>query len=114
MHSPLESIAKRHFVTAEDVRSAHSQGVCDMRVPAMSTVTEEARELAMKLSVSLSTQAEAQESVLPLAIASNDLGTRVADAIAAVVDEMQLGDRAAALVPILTRRVFARLASSRS
>lgn len=124
MSSRYDRIAPRNFITREDILAAQSRGDAQVVVRENSTVTDEAREVAMKLGIRLD---------LPGALASNsssakrvttattavsatakppleDADRKVADAIAAVLAELDLGERAATLAPILTRRVFAGLA----
>lgn len=124
----LEALPTRHFVTAEDIRATNSQGGCVLRLPHNCTVTDDARELALKLSVRLeasepvsavasqgtspapSAPAAASMSEISSSLLSDTLGAQIAEAIAAVIAEMQLGQCATALVPILIRRAYARLA----
>lgn len=48
-----ERIMKRRFITSDDIRAAASRGESALALPENSTVTEEARELALKLSIRL-------------------------------------------------------------
>jgi hypothetical protein len=143
MSSRYDRIAPRYFVTSDDIRSAHERGDAQFAIRDNCTVTDEARELAMKLGVRLDAPgaAGAQAAKAALHASSSvssgapasaavpasprtataaaapamrtlpeDTARRVADAIAAVLAELQLGARAASLAPVLTRRVFAGLA----
>lgn len=127
MNSRYDRIASRNFVTSEDIRAAQARGDGHLAVRENSTVTDEARELAMKLGIRLDipgasapSSRAAQPAQAPQAAPAapamgtlpEDTGRRVADAIAAVLAELNLGARAAALAPILTRRVFAGLAKA--
>lgn len=128
MSSKYDRAAQRHFITSDDVRAASLRGETAITVCENSTVTDEARELAMKLGLLLDVSGQARPPLsaartgaTPPATAARatagaampalpeDAGRRVADAIAAVLDELKLGGRAAQLAPVLTRRVFASL-----
>lgn len=123
MSSRYDRMAPRHFITSDDIRAASMRSEACIHVSDNSTVTDEARELAMKLGLRLDVPGQARPSpaaarsgpAQPAAGAAmqalpEDTGRRVADAIAAVLGELKLGERAATLVPVLTRRVFAGLA----
>lgn len=140
MTSRFDRIAQRDFVTSDDIRAVSLRGETALAPRENSTVTDEARELAMKLGVRLDVPGHApaaqatsspatrpsspgpsasQDSVsarAPASVAmqtlSEDTGRRVAEAIAAVLSELKLGERAAAIAPVLTRRVIADLAKS--
>jgi hypothetical protein len=81
-------------------------------------VTDEARELAMKFGIRLDAPGRGTRAGDPVfhachgESAAGRHGDRVADAIVAVLSELGLGVRAAALTPVLTRRVFAGLAKA--
>ncbi len=145
-----ERIMKRRFITSDDIRAAASRGESALALPENSTVTEEARELALKLSIRLgdggpgkpapaptarAAQAVGRESPGPISglldgarlqpaapgsgpalgagSLSGDAGARISEAIAAVLQEMNLGSRAAAILPVVTRRVYAGLAGKK-
>lgn len=126
MTSRYDRIAPRNFITSEDVFAAQSRGEAQVAVRENSTVTDEAREVAMKLGIrlelpgmaaSISTSAKKVTTASTAVSATakpplEDADRKVADAIAAVLAELDLGERAATLAPILTRRVFAGLAKA--
>lgn len=120
MSSRYDRTAQRHFITSDDVRAASLRGETAIAVRDNSTVTDEAREIAMKLGLRLDAPGQARPAppvartgtAPPTVVASatEDTARRVADAIAAVLAELKLGARAEQLAPMLTRRVFAGLA----
>lgn len=133
MTSRYDRIAPRHFITAEDIRGAQTRGEAQLAVRDNSTITDEARELAMKFGIRLDVPgapartpsaapaaapsrppipAPASSPAVQAKTQSEDSGLRVADAIAAVLAELNLGARAASLAPVLTRRVYAGLAKA--
>lgn len=131
MPSRLEPILQRRFITSDDVRAAAARGDGSLVVQENCTVTDEARELALKHSLrlveeraSVVTRAPVTSTAPPSRPAENpvpahpalpeDLAARVAQAVAAVLQELQLGDRAASLQPIVVRRVFAGLNAARN
>lgn len=127
MSSRIEPILKRHFITSDDVRLAVEQGEGVLIVHENCTVTAEARELALKHSLRLEEPANparrppatqttpaADVAVPPPRASTDDLAARVAHAVAAVFQELNLGDRAADMRTIVTRRVLASLTSPRS
>lgn len=123
MNSRYDRVAQRHFITSDDIRAASLRGESALAVRDNITVTDEAREIATKLGIQLAmpsrlgpatvAPARSVASVAganggaPVQVPPKDTVRRVADAIAAVLDELKLGDRAAALAPVLTRRVLA-------
>lgn len=146
-----DRILKRRFITSDDIRVAASRGESTLALPENSTVTEEARELALKLSVRLgdggtgkrpanAPVAHVAQSVAPakqapissvldgvlpkpaepgvepsrsMASLSDDAGAKISEAISAVLKEMNLGQRTAAVLPVVTRRVYAGLSAGR-
>lgn len=124
MTSRYDRIAPRHFITAGDIRTAQVRGDAQLSVHENSTITDEARELAMKLGIRLHLPDAPAASPVPslkpapastasvMKTPPEDTGSKVADAISAVLAELNLGARAATLAPVLTRRVFAGLAKS--
>lgn len=127
MPSRIDPILKRQFITSDDVRLAIERGDGVLTVHENCTVTAEARELAVKHSLRLeesanvpaqatarSTASAADGAVPSPRASSDDLAARVSHAVAAVFQELNLGDRAAALRPIVTRRVLAGLTPARS
>ena len=126
MSSKYDRGAVRHFITSDDVHAASLRGETNIAVRDNSTVTDEARELAMKLGLHIDVPGQARTAPLASAMSRpttgaganagaampalpEDTGRRVADAIAAVLGELKLGERAPQLAPVLTRRVFAGL-----
>jgi hypothetical protein len=130
MHPRFDSILKRRFITSDDVRHAAARGDGSLAVPENCTVTDEARELALKHSLNLQEQVgalagtpETSANNLPKTAEGSppvpstlpdDLAARVAHAVDAVFQELNLGDRASTLLPIVTRRVLAGLNSVRN
>lgn len=118
MSSRYDRIASRKFITSDDLRAAQARGADRLEVQENYTVTDEARELAMKFGIRLDAPAAARAPATPsstpatVKVPPGDMGDRVADAIVAVLSELGLGVRAAALTPVLTRRVFAGLAKA--
>lgn len=145
-----ERIMKRRFITSDDIRAAASRGESVLALPENSTVTEEARELALKLSIRLGEGGPGRSASAPTGRAapavgrenpgpisglidgarpkpgapgsgsapgmdslSGDAGARISEAIVAVLQEMNLGPRAAAVLPVVTRRVYAGLAGKK-
>lgn len=146
-----ERIMKRRFITSDDIRVAVSRGESALAIPENTTVTEEARELALKLSIRLgdggigkpaapapaarAAQDAAQADLRPISSVldgvqakpaapgagsspsmgalSDDAGTQISEAIIAVLKEMNLGPRAATVLPVVTRRVYAGLTAGR-
>lgn len=131
---------KRRFITTDDIQLAASRGESVLVLPVNCTVTEEAREIALKLSVRLDASgkcpsAAAIEPAAPVprstiavgkaaaqqstavgprpAVVTDGTSVRVSEAIAAVLREMNLGLGAAAILPVVTRRVYAGLSSGR-
>ena len=147
-----DRIMKRRFITSDDIRAAASRRESALALPENSTVTEEARELALKLSIRLgdggsgnlaapapaarAAQAAVPANPGPIASVldgvrpkpaapgsgptrntgslSDDAGARISDAIVAVLKEMNLEQRAAAILPVVTRRVYAGLSAGRN
>lgn len=127
MPSRTEPILKRQFITSDDVRLAVERGDGVLTVHENCTVTAEARELALKHSLRLEEPANvpmrttSTSTALPADVAvpaprasSDDLAAGVEYAVAVVFQELNLGDRAGALRPIVTRRVLASLMPARS
>ncbi len=133
MSSRFDQVARRHFITTDDIRTASLRGDAALAVPDNSTVTDEARELAMRLGLRLDVPGQMRpaapaprtttSAVSASAVAGapagaamktlpEDTSHRVADAIASVLGDLKLGERAAQLAPVLTRRVFAGLAKA--
>jgi hypothetical protein len=121
--------ALRQFITGDDVRYAASRNEREIRVPQNSTVTDEARELALKFAIRLddgaTPSAPAHNSRAPgpsgapaagLAqqISPDDTNRRIVEAVTVVLDGLDLGDRKAVLLPTIVRRVFAGLQANRS
>jgi hypothetical protein len=131
MSSRLEKIALRQFITSDDVRAAATRNESHLALPQNCTVTDEARELALKLSIRLG-EAAAAKPPAPVASApvqprkdasapeafqqtwSEDTNRRVVAAVSQVLEGLDLGERKAILLPTIIRRVFAGLAASRS
>ena len=132
MSSRYDQSSLRRFVTSEEILAPSLRGDTTLVVRDNSTVTDEARELAMKLGMYLedssqirATAASAQVSVTPERAAGSskvplsdmrtlpeDTARRVADAIAAVLSELKLSGCASSIAPVITRRVFAGLAKA--
>lgn len=130
MSSRADSILPRQFITSDDVRSAASRSESQMTIPQHCTVTDEARELALKLSIRLeeagvgrrapaanSPAQHPNNTPAPAAAQptrSDDMNRRVVEAVTQVLEGLNLGERRAALLPTIVRRVFAGLAANRS
>jgi hypothetical protein len=118
MSSRYDRIAPRTFITGDDLRAVQARGENRLEVRENSTVTDEARELAMKFGIRLDAPAVAGATGSPtsmrptISTRPEDMGRKIADAIAEVLSELDLGVRAAALTPVVTRRVFAGLAKA--
>ncbi|THD63403.1 MAG: hypothetical protein E7813_18435 [Bradyrhizobium sp.] len=101
-----------------------------MTIPQNCTVTDEARELALKFSIRLENAGAAKQAPVAnspaqrpnnaLAPAADqqtwpeDTNRRVVEAVTQVLEELNLVERKAALLPTIIRRVFAGLAANRS
>lgn len=133
-----ERIMKRRFITSDDIQLAASRGESMLALPENCTVTEEAREIALKLSVRLDasgkvspavatepparasrpTIAGGQKDTLPSmavgpkpAVLIDGTSVRVSEAIAAVMKEMNLDLSVVTILPVVTRRVYMGLSS---
>lgn len=131
MNSRYDRATLRHFITSDDIRTASLRGDTVIAVRDNYTVTDEGRELALKLGLSLDMPGQAhvaaptasdgqsgmalrQSTVAPAALKTlpDDTACRVAEAISAVLGELKLEECAASIAPVLTRRVFASLAKA--
>jgi len=122
--------SQRQFITSDDVRSAASRNESQITIPQNCTVTDEARELALKFSIRLDDGARTQRapasrpeekrsstSPSPAAVhptLPDDTNRRVVEAVTQVLDGLNVGDRKAVLLPTIVRRVFAGLQVNRS
>jgi hypothetical protein len=131
MSSRVEKIMLRKFITSDDVRAAAARNESHLTLPQTCTVTDEARELALKLSIRLG-EAGAAKPAAPAASAPvqprkdapapdavqqtwpEDTNRRVVEAVSQVLEGLDLGERKAILLPTIIRRVFAGLAANRS
>lgn len=120
----------RQFVTSDDVRSAAARNESHIVLPQNCTVTDEARELALKFSIRLDDAGAARPGPVAASPAPRpkdapppaadqptlpeDTNRRVVEAVTQVLDGLNLGERKAALLPTIVRRVFAGLAANRS
>lgn len=130
MSSRVDGGVPRHFITSDDVRSAASRNQSHMTLPQNCTVTDEARELALKFSIRLDdagavkrSPAEGPPAQRPNGAAAvaagrqtsaDDTSGRVVEAVTQVLEELKLGERKAALLPIIVRQVIAGLTANRS
>jgi hypothetical protein len=123
--------AQRRFITSDDVRAAVARNENHIALPQNCTVTDEARELALKFAIRLD-DAGTAKSAAPVASAPaqprndapapdavqqtwpEDTNRRVVEAVTQVLEGLDLGERKAVLLPTIIRRVFAGLAASRS
>lgn len=121
--------APRQFITGDDIRQAASRNEREVKISQNSTVTDEARELAMRLAIrlddgtakrSVSLASSAPRASGPSALSAaqptlpDDTNKLIVEAVTAVLDGLDLGDRKAALLPTIVRRVFAGLEANRS
>lgn len=129
MSSRLDRILPRRFVTSDDIRAAASRNEGHVTLPQNCTVTDEARELALKLSIRLDGPGMAKRAVAATppaarandvapasarAVAPEDANRRVVEAVTQVLEGLNLGERKAALLPMIVRRVLAGLEVNRS
>ncbi len=130
MSSRLDRILPRRFVTSDDIRSAASRNEGHVTLPQNCTVTDEARELALKLSIRLDGPGTAKQAVAAESSAERpknasapavartaspeDTNRRVVEAVTQVLEGLNLGERKAVLLPMIVRRVLAGLAANRS
>jgi hypothetical protein len=123
--------AQRRFITSDDVRAAVARNENHITLPQNCTVTDEARELALKFAIRLD-DANAARPAAPVASAPaqprndapapdavqqtwpEDTNRRVVEAVSQVLEGLDLGERKAVLLPTIIRRVFAGLAANRS
>lgn len=125
----IDKRLSRQFITSEDVRSVVSRGESHLPIPNNCTVTDEARELALKLSVRLgdvglpkSTQSAGSSpprvppspnSAADQPSWPEDTNRRITEAASTVLKDLGLMELKATLLPIIVRRVFAGLAANR-
>lgn len=114
--SKLKPLGARRFITCDDIRAFADKPSPRLVVAEPFTVTDEARELAYQLGVEVGVAPVPQPPSNPaasprLSDAAAASDTCVVDAIAAVMASMPAGARRADLVPEITRRVMASLAS---
>lgn len=121
--------AMRQFITGDDIRYAASRNEREIKIPQNSTVTDEARELALKFAIRLDDGATqrapadntraSRPSVPPApggtqSTLPDDTNRKIVEAVTAVLEGLDLGDRKAVLLPTIVRRVFAGLEANRS
>jgi len=130
MSSRFDRSMSRQFVTSDEVRSAASRSESHIAIPQNCTVTDEARELALKFSIRLGDAGTAKRAAVadsPAQRLNNtpapdaaqqtwpeDTNRRIVEAVTQVLEGLNLGERKAALLPTIVRRVFAGLAANRS
>lgn len=129
MSNRYDRRAPRQFITGDDIRYAAARNEREIEVPQNSTVTDEARELALKFAIRLDDCAM-QRGLAPAApvhrpstpsapraaqpTLPDDTNRRIVEAVTAVLEGFDLGDRKADLLPTIVRRVFAGLQANRS